>query len=151
MKLPEFELPALVARIAARLPQLPPTLALVSALIPGLGRIVDRETLQPLAGHGFLIRVVDAGLALRFRYDGKRFHPAFAGTAAALTVSARLRDFIALLAREEDPDALFFNRRLLMEGDTELGLLVKNTLDGIDFSQLVPERLKVSLRPARQA
>jgi predicted lipid carrier protein YhbT len=151
VKLPEFELPALIARVGARLPQLPPTLALVSALNLGLGRIVSRETLEPLAGRAFAIRVLDAGLTLRFKYDGRRFQPLFGTAAVALTVSARLRDFIALLTREEDPDALFFNRRLLMEGDTELGLLVKNTVDGIDFSQLVPERLKSPLRPLRQA
>lgn len=142
MKLPEFELPALFARIGARLPQLPPALALVTALNLGLDRLVAREILVPLTGHAFAIRVRDAGLTLRFRYDGRRFHLAFGAAPVALTVSARLRDFIALLAREEDADTLFFNRRLLMEGDTELGLLVKNTLDGIDFGQLVPEPLK---------
>jgi predicted lipid carrier protein YhbT len=36
--------------------------------------------------------------------------------------------------REEDPDTLFFCRRLILEGDTELGLLFKNTLDGLDAS-----------------
>lgn len=151
MKLPEFELPALFARIGARLPQLPPTLALVSALNLGLDRVVERVTLEPLSGHGFSIRVLDAGLVLRFRYDGRRFHPLFDGTPVSLTVSARLRDFTALLTREEDPDTLFFNRRLLMEGDTELGLLVKNTLDGIDFTRFIPDRFKAPLRPARQA
>ena len=41
-------------------------------------------------------------------------------------------DFALLAARKEDPDTLFFSRRLVMEGDTELGLLVKNTLDAIE-------------------
>ena len=36
-------------------------------------------------------------------------------------------------AREADPDTLFFNRRLVVEGDTEFALLVKNTLDTIDI------------------
>jgi predicted lipid carrier protein YhbT len=35
--------------------------------------------------------------------------------------------------REEDPDTLFFARRLTIEGDTELGLVAKNLLDGIDW------------------
>ena len=34
-------------------------------------------------------------------------------------------------AREEDADTLFFNRRLVVEGDTEAALLVKNSLDCI--------------------
>jgi O2-independent ubiquinone biosynthesis accessory factor UbiT len=44
--------------------------------------------------------------------------------------------FIALAARLEDPDTLFFQRRLVIEGDTELGLGVKNFLDGLDEQQL---------------
>jgi predicted lipid carrier protein YhbT len=63
-------------------------------------------------------------------------------------MSARARDFLALLLREEDPDTLFFSRRLLMEGDTELGLLVKNTLDGIDLPRLDPAQLARQLSPA---
>ena len=42
-------------------------------------------------------------------------------------------DYAALAAREADPDTLFFNRRLVVEGDTEIALLVKNTLDTIEI------------------
>ncbi|MDP3863323.1 MAG: SCP2 sterol-binding domain-containing protein, partial [Rhodoferax sp.] len=52
---------------------------------------------------------------------------------ADLTISASAHDFVKLARREEDPDTLFFNRRLAMEGDTELGLLVKNTIDAIEL------------------
>jgi predicted lipid carrier protein YhbT len=53
--------------------------------------------------------------------------------------------------RKEDPDTLFFSRRLLMEGDTELGLLVKNTLDALelpplDFRMLMPGRVMGKLK-----
>jgi predicted lipid carrier protein YhbT len=40
------------------------------------------------------------------------------------------REFLCLATRHEDPDSLFFQRRLSIEGDTELGLMVKNLLDG---------------------
>ena len=75
-------------------------------------------------------------------YGSRGFRPIFDAAPPDLTISARSRDFIALLAREEDPDTLFFSRRLLMEGDTDLGLLVKNTLDGIELPRLDPARLK---------
>jgi predicted lipid carrier protein YhbT len=39
-----------------------------------------------------------------------------------------------MMLREEDPDTLFFNRKLIIEGDTELGLIVKNLLDSVDWS-----------------
>ena len=45
-----------------------------------------------------------------------------------------LRSFMLLALRREDPDTLFFQRRLRMEGDTEIGLMVKNLLDSMEFS-----------------
>jgi predicted lipid carrier protein YhbT len=141
MRLPDFTLPPAVARVGHRLPQLPPSLALIGALNLALGRLLSRETLEPLQGKHLRIRVSDAGMTLRFVLQGQGFRPSYAGHAADLTISARSRDFLALLLREEDADTLFFSRRLLMEGDTELGLLVKNTLDAIDLSSLTPPQL----------
>jgi hypothetical protein len=158
-QLPDFTLPAPLARLGQRLPQLPPTLALLAGLNLALGRMLPREPLVPLIGKRFAIRVLDAGLCLRFAYGNRgfgsditpagghesplklRFRPIFDATPPDLTISAKSRDFIALLAREEDPDTLFFSRRLLMEGDTDLGLLVKNTLDGIELPRFDPARL----------
>jgi len=135
-ELPDFTLPAIVRRVGSRLPQLPPTLALVAALNIALGRWLPREPLAPLVGKRFAIRVNDAGLVLRFALGEGGFRPRLDTAAADLTISARTRDFLTLLAREEDADALFFSRRLLMEGDTELGLLLKNTLDAVDWPSL---------------
>jgi predicted lipid carrier protein YhbT len=141
MRLPDFTLPATVARFGNRLPQLPPSLALIGALNLALGRLLPRATLEPLQGKHLRIRVTDAGMTLRFVLKGRAFHPTYDGHAADLTISARSRDFLALLLREEDADTLFFGRRLLMEGDTELGLLVKNTLDAIDLSSITLPKL----------
>jgi predicted lipid carrier protein YhbT len=147
-KLPDFTLPALFARLGPRLPQLPPTLALVTALNAALDRLLPKEPLEPLLGRRVTIRVLDAGMTLRFAYGERGFRPSFDAAPADVTMSARARDFLALLLREEDPDTLFFSRRLLMEGDTELGLLVKNTLDGIDLPRLDPAQLARQLSPA---
>ena len=59
-----------------------------------------------------------------------------------LSISGSLHAFLQLAARTEDTDTLFFQRRLRMEGDTELGLEVKNFLDGLDVdSLLLPKRV----------
>jgi predicted lipid carrier protein YhbT len=136
MTLPDFTLPASFAAIGQRLPQRPPTLALIAALNLALGGLLPRETLQPLLGKRLRLRVLDAGITLRFVLTERGFRSSFDGAPADLSISARLRDFLALALREEDADTLFFSRRLLMEGDTELGLLVKNTLDAIELPQL---------------
>jgi predicted lipid carrier protein YhbT len=140
-KLPDITLPAPLTRLGEKLPQLPPVLALITGLNLALGRMLPREPLEPLIGKRFAIRVKDAGLVMRFAYGERGFRPIFDTAPPDLTISARARDFVALLTREEDPDTLFFGRRLLMEGDTDLGLLVKNTLDGIELPHLDPARL----------
>jgi len=45
-------------------------------------------------------------------------------------------DLVLIAGRKQDPDTLFFQRRLKVEGDTELGLEVKNIIDAIDIEQL---------------
>ena len=134
--LPAITIPPGVAALVGRLPQLPPTLALVGALNLALDRLLPRDQLEPLTGKRLLVDVSDAGLSLRYGFGARGFHPRFDRAPADLTLSATLRDYLALAMREEDPDTLFFSRRLLLEGDTELGLLVKNTLDAVDWDAL---------------
>ncbi|MGM0766533.1 MAG: ubiquinone anaerobic biosynthesis accessory factor UbiT [Pseudomonadota bacterium] len=50
------------------------------------------------------------------------------------TIRGSLGAFRTLAARKQDPDQLFFQRRLVIEGDTELGLALKNLLDSLDFN-----------------
>ena len=51
-------------------------------------------------------------------------------------ISGESPDFILLATRQADPDTLFFQRRIRIEGDTELGLGVKNTMDSMDWEDL---------------
>jgi O2-independent ubiquinone biosynthesis accessory factor UbiT len=56
-----------------------------------------------------------------------------------VSISGDLSSFILLAAKKEDPDTLFFQRKLVIEGDTELGLGIKNLMDSLDLSHLPPE------------
>ncbi|WP_228743708.1 ubiquinone anaerobic biosynthesis accessory factor UbiT [Marinobacter adhaerens] len=49
------------------------------------------------------------------------------------TIRGSLAAFRTLAERSQDPDQLFFQRRLVIEGDTELGLRLKNLLDSVDW------------------
>jgi len=134
-RLPSFTVPEPLARINAHLPKLPPTLALTTALNLAPESMLPRAPLAPLTGHRLCLRVLDAGLQLDFMLGTNgRFHPCRANLPPEMTISASLRDFIALALGEEDADTLFFARRLLMEGDTSLGVLVKNTLSSTKWS-----------------
>ena len=63
---------------------------------------------------------------------------------ADVSFSADASDLLMIAARKQDPDTLFFQRRLVIEGDTELGLYVKNLMDAIELEQM-PKPLRVAL------
>ena len=61
-----------------------------------------------------------------------------------VSFSGNANDLILIAARKEDPDTLFFQRRLQIEGDTELGLYVKNLMDAIELDSM-PSVLRFGL------
>nr|WP_315255083.1 SCP2 sterol-binding domain-containing protein [uncultured Duganella sp.] len=126
-------LPALLTSLGQRLPAFPGSLLCVAALNLVLKPHLPDDVRAGLAGRHLRVRVTDAGVAFDFTWRGDGFAALRAAGVPDLEIGACARDFIALAKREQDPDTLFFSRRLSMEGDTELGLLVKNTLDAIEL------------------
>jgi predicted lipid carrier protein YhbT len=51
-------------------------------------------------------------------------------------VRGTLTDLLQLASRSEDADTLFFQRRLMLTGDVELGLHVRNLLDQLPWEQI---------------
>lgn len=86
------------------------------------------RALEPLRGK--VLRLDIAGLPLRPQVTlaGSCLVPVPFG-AADVTVRASLGAFAALALRREDADRLFFSRRLVLEGDTALGLALRNALE----------------------
>lgn len=119
-------LSALIARLPVQPPSLVFTLAANRLLWPAL-KTLDWHA---LVGRRYAIHVKDIGLRLRFTVTERGFAPD--SGAPELTISATAADLLRLLRRQEDPDTLFFSRRLVSEGDTELGLIIKNLLDALD-------------------
>ena len=139
--------PPLLASLVTRLPAAPPSLAFSLAANRLLWPALKALDWQPLVGRRYAIRVKDLGLSLRFTVTPRGFAPD--SGVPELTVSATARDFLLLLTRREDPDTLFFSRRLVSEGNTELGLTVKNLLDALD-PDTVLNRLPLPLARAAQ-
>jgi predicted lipid carrier protein YhbT len=135
--------PHFLRSLFARLPQYPPTVIIAVAVNAVLGRILNAKNLPQARGKTIAIEVRDAGLRLTFAVEDEGLI-ARGSLRPDAVISADARDFLALARREQDPDTLFFNRRLVMQGDTEFALLIKNTLDAIDFRALnVPSPLRV--------
>ncbi len=128
-----FRLPDTLARIATALPQTPPTFAFCLALNAMRDRLLTDELRAALEGKNLRLQVKDAGLTLNFTFKRGRFLPSSGATDPDLTIAATAYDFGCLASRSEDSDTLFFARRLVMQGDTDLGLLMKNTLDAADL------------------
>lgn len=88
--------------------------------------------LSELEGYSVCLAILDTGSRLHVRVRNGRLVPAGAGS-PDVTIRGNLQDFAALATRTEDPDTLFFQRRLCIEGDTETGLHVKNILDALHY------------------
>ncbi|VGP86350.1 hypothetical protein SB6094_01693 [Klebsiella quasivariicola] len=99
--------------------------------------------LEFLEGRWLSIHVRDIGLLLYTSVvDGRLVVSQQAD--ADVSFSADASDLLMIAARKQDPDTLFFQRRLVIEGDTELGLYVKNLMDAIELEQM-PKALRVML------
>ncbi len=63
------------------------------------------------------------------------------GLVADVTLKSDARSLLEIVTGKVDPDTLFFRRKLAIEGDTELGLALKNFLDTCEPQQLLPSRV----------
>jgi predicted lipid carrier protein YhbT len=134
MTVAPLRIPAAIGRLLGRLPPQPPAWLFVQGLNRILAPQLQEDVRQALFARRLRLRVEDAGLAIDFSWQGKAFETARHGDQPDLTIGACAHDLVLMARRQEDPDTLFFSRRLVLEGDTELGLLFKNTLDGLDAS-----------------
>lgn len=147
-----FAVPAPLGSLLSRLPPYPGSVLLVSALNVGLADQLPADVRELLRDKKLRIHVKDARLTFDFTCTGASFAARSDGGEADLTIGANAYDFLQLAQRREDPDTLFFSRRLSMEGDTELGLVVKNALDALELPVLewhrwTPRRVLARLAP----
>lgn len=54
-------------------------------------------------------------------------------TVSDVHIQGSLNTFLLLATGNEDPDSLFFSRKLCLEGNTEDGLYIKNLIDAMEF------------------
>ena len=120
-------------------------------LVTTLNRIFYRDLkdgeLDFLQGKLVHISIVDIGVEYRFTLNDDKLIPGNMGRSPDLSLKGTAYDYLLLASRREDTDTLFFSRRLHMQDDTELGLYVKNFLDGLDMdSHKIPAYLVSALQ-----
>lgn len=146
-------------------PQLPPFLAAPLKLIPN---VAHTRLLLSLLNHLFqqqlaegeldflesrtaVIQLLDAGVQFRFTKGRKQLVAHSGAGPIDMTISGNLYDFLQLSMGKEDPDTLFFQRRIRLEGDVELGLETKNLIYSLDLEALsIPAPLRSALQKAIQ-
>lgn len=106
-------------------------------------------TLDFMAGRRLGIEVSDLGLRWVVELQGQQL--VVVDAPAEATVRGTATDLLLLAGRLEDADTLFFQRRLVLTGDVELGLTARNMLDRLPW-ETVPLGLRIALnRGARFA
>lgn len=126
--------PIFLQQLSAR--ALPGTLlnaAFVSLFNHGMREQALLRRLKEIEGKHVCVRVTDLQWTLEVTVGEKYLQMTRKGEAAHVTISASLADLCRLAARREDPDTLFFERRLSIEGETQTGLTVKNLLDTLEW------------------
>ena len=104
--------------------------------------LADGE-LEFLEGRWLSIQVRDIGLTWYTSVENSQLIVRESAE-ADVSFCADASDLLMIAARKQDPDTLFFQRRLVIEGDTELGLYVKNLMDAIELEQM-PKALRIML------
>lgn len=142
------------ARLAQPLRLLPDSL-----LQRGTERLISLVLAGPLAagslddigGRPLGVEATDLGLRWVVQVADRRITVLAPDAAAESTVRGTATDLLLLASRLEDADTLFFQRRLQLTGDTDLGLNVRNLLDQLPW-ETIPLGLRIALnRGARLA
>lgn len=106
------------------------------------------DELEFFDGRWVAINIEDLGLTFEVTYD--RVWQIRPLEASEVTFTAQSKDLLLIAAAKEDPDSLFFQRKLCIEGDTELGLEVKNLLLSVEFDTM-PAGLKIAVEKSALA
>lgn len=86
----------------------------------------------------------DLGVTSLFTFESGRVLMLAPTVTPEVTIRGRFSEFVRLATRQIDPDTLFFQRRLAIEGDVSLGLMIKNFLDALDLEEF-PMLVRTSL------
>ncbi len=120
-----------ICDLVEHLPSAPPSTLAALALNRWLLHRLPDDARHALQGRIVALHVSDFGLRVRLLLGPGGFSAAAEQGDCALCIRATAGGYLRLARGEEDPDRLFFERELVMEGDTELGLVLKNSLDAI--------------------
>jgi len=122
----------LLAKLNSHLPLRVKKVVLEPRLNQLFSEALKEDEFELLEGRYLSLSVQDLGIEVTLTL--KNQHLVVTDKPSETVIRGNWQAFVQLALRKEDPDGLFFRRLLLIEGDTELGLGVKNLLDSLDWS-----------------
>ena len=128
--------PALLARPLVLLPRGPALYLLQRALNVVFAEPLRAGDIDFLDGRVANVRIHDAGIEFALTVADGKLVAQRAAAEPDLRIGGKLWVFLLLATRAEDSDTLFFRRELSTTGDTDLGLCIKNFLDGLELEKL---------------
>jgi predicted lipid carrier protein YhbT len=135
------ELPSIARKPLAWIPLPIKVKAITGAMNAMFAKLLEAGELEFLAERVMNVIVSDAELRFSVRLDQNKLRAGVEASEADLTIEGTVYTFLLLATRKEDADTLFFRRQLKTSGDTELGLYVKNFLDGLEPETLPYHRI----------
>ena len=129
--------PSFLAAPVKLIPQKIHTAGIVKALNTLLAEPLQEGDLDFLENQSVSVEITDLNLKFALTLDeNEKITGSQWQEKDDLNLKGNLYEFLLLASRTEDSDTLFFQRRLKMEGSTDLGLEVKNLLDGLDMESV---------------
>lgn len=110
--------------------------AAAQILTTAFAKELQQGELNFLEGRQITITISDTTLDINITFANGQIQAGKENTTSDLIVSGTAHSFLLLLTGREDPDTLFFQRRLCMHGNTGLGVHLKNFLASVDLTTL---------------
>lgn len=123
---------------------------LLSPLLNIIYRSIEPETLEQIKDKSIALDIIDLNNIFHFKVRNGYIELLHSNHSPSVTFRGSTHAFLSLLMQKEDPDTLFFSRKLTILGNTEVGLEVKSIFDNIDLND-APLLLKKLLDIAYKA
>lgn len=132
---PAFFRPKNLSKIAIKIP-LPINILLIEKIVNKLlSEQINEGEFNFLEDKTLQIDLLDAELKIGLSLKNHKMictHFGSKAVASDVKLSINTCDAISLVKQEIDPDTLFFQRKLKIQGNTELAHHIKNTIDTLD-------------------
>ncbi len=130
-----FIKPRILSSIATRMPRKLNYIVVEKLLNNAFAEQIGEGDFEFLEGRVLQVEIIDANLFIGLSFNHNKIicnHFNNLACTSDATLSIDTLNAINLVQQEVDPDTLFFQRKLKINGDTELAHHVKNTIDTLD-------------------